>query len=228
MTAPLVEQLGAFFTRANATLLGEAAWNTVMLTVLGCLAGLTLGFAIAFVRTSGSRWAAPARFIAVVYVEIFRRIPFLVVLFLVLFTMQAFAPMISSFVIAVIAISIVSTAFMAEIIRAGFTSVPRQQVEAAEVMNFSRWKIVQLVILPQAWKVILPPAISFFVMLIKDTALASQMGVLELMFAGKTLSNRGHSSLIVFGTILLIYFTMSWPLARLGKHLEIRLGGTKH
>ena len=65
-------------------------------------------------------------------------------------------------------------------------------------------------------------------MFIKDTALASQMGVLELMFAGKTLSNRGHSSMLVFGTILIIYFTISWPLARLGKHLEVRLGGIRH
>ena len=224
----IVAQSGAFFTQANATLLAEAAGNTVLLTILGCLTGLTLGFAIALVRTSVSRWAAPARFIAIAYVEIFRRIPFLVVLFLVLFTMQVVAPMISSFAIAVIAISIVSTAFMAEIIRAGFTSVPRQQIEAAEVMNFSRWKTVRMVVLPQAWKVILPPAISFFVMFIKDTALASQKGVLELMFAGKTLSNRGHSSMLVFGTILIIYFTISWPLARLGKHLEVRLGGIRH
>jgi len=228
MTANIVAQAELFFTRSTAVLLAEAAFNTVYLTVLGCLVGLALGFAIALLRTSHSAWAFPMRIFAAAYVEIFRRIPFLVVLFLVLFTMQALAPMLSAFAIAAISVSIVSTAFMAEIIRAGFTSVPRQQIEAAEVMNFSRWRIVRLVILPQAWKVILPPAISFFVMFIKDTALASQMGVLELMFAGKTLSNRGHPSLLTFGTVLLIYYCISWPVARLGKQLEVRFGGTRH
>ena len=118
---------------------------------------------------------------------------------------------VSLFAIAVIGICIISTAFLSEIIRAGFESVPRQQVEAAAVMNFSRWQTVRHVVLPQAWKVILPPAVAYAVMFIKDTSLASQFGVVELTFAGKVLNNRGFSAILVFGTVLLALFRPVLP-----------------
>jgi polar amino acid transport system permease protein len=74
--------------------------------------------------------------------------------------------------------------------------------------------------MPQAWRVILPPTFGFFVMFIKDTALASQIGVMELTSAGKVLGNKGLPAAWVYGTILLLYFLLSYPLSRLGKRLE--------
>lgn len=219
----IARQAPDFFTSGNLALLASAAANTVLLTVCGSLVGAIAGFLIALMRVSRSPWLIVLKLAATLYVEIFRRIPFLVVLFLVIYFIQAIAPRTSQFGIAVIAICLVSTAFLSEIMRAGLQSVARQQIEAAETMNFSRLLVVRRVILPQAWRVILPPAIAFVVMFLKDTALVSQMGVLELMFAGKTLANRGFSSLLVFGTVLMIYFAMSWPLARLGRYLETRL-----
>ena len=78
-------------------------------------------------------------------------------------------------------------------------------------------------ILPQAWKVILPPAFAFFVMFIKDTSLASQVGVLELTQAGKYFNNNGYSAIFSYGTILVIYFILSYPLTRLGWWMEAML-----
>ena len=121
-----------------------------------------------------------------------------------------------------------SIAYTSEIIRAGFESVPRQQVEAASAMNFSRWKILRNVIVPQSWPVILPPAFAYMVSFIKDTALVSQIGVVELTFAGKVMNNRGYSALLVYGTILILYFILSYPLTRLGAHLEKRLAPIKN
>ena len=83
-------------------------------------------------------------------------------------------------------------------------------------------------VLPQAWRVILPPAFGFFVLFIKDTALASQIGVIELTYAGKVLNNKGFSAALVFGTLLLLYFLISYPLARYGKRLEARLAQSRH
>lgn len=223
MLALILEQAPRFFTLGNAEFLLMAAGTTLALTALGTGVGAVLGFAIALLRTTPSRWLLPLKGLAVLYVELFRRIPFIVVLFLVLYSAQAAAPGVSQFGIAAIGICLVSTAFLSEIMRAGLESVPAQQIEAAQTLNFPRHLIVRRVVLPQAWRVIMPPAIAFVVMFIKDTALASQMGVVELTFAGKTLNNRGFSSLLVFGTVLLIYFAISWPLARLGRHLEARL-----
>ena len=70
-------------------------------------------------------------------------------------------------------------------------------------MNFTYFQILKEIIFPQAWKVILPPAFGFFIMFIKDTALASQIGVMELTFAAKVLNNKGFSPLLSFGSVLI-------------------------
>ena len=67
------------------------------------------------------------------------------------------------------------------------------------------------------------PAFSFFVLFIKDTALASQIGVIELTFAGKVMANKGFPAALTFGTVLVLYFALSWPLARFGRWMEARL-----
>lgn len=219
----IIGEMPRFFTENTMIFLFQAAGRTLAMTVIGCVVGFVLGFLIALLRQADHRLLLPVKLVAIVYVETFRRIPFLVILFLVLFAVQVLAPGASLFGIAVISVCIVSTAFLSEIIRAGLEAVPSQQIEAAEALNFGRARILLHVILPQAWKVILPPAFAFMVMFIKDTSLASQMGVVELTFAGKVLTNRGYSSFLVFGVVLLGYFLMSYPLTRLGAYLEMRL-----
>ena len=101
-------------------------------------------------------------------------------------------------------------------------------MNAVTAMNFTYLETLRYVIVPQAWKVMLPPAFSFFVLFIKDTALASQIGVIELTYAGKVLNNKGFSAALVFGTLLILYFLISYPLARLGAHLEAKLARPRH
>jgi polar amino acid transport system permease protein len=184
--ASLIQQISTFFNYYNVMLLLWGISSTVLLTLIGCGAGFTFGAVIALTRTARSIWLLPLKVLFIAYVEFFRRIPFLVILFIVLFAAQVISPTISLFGIAAISICLLSTSYLSEIIRAGIESVPRPQVEAAEAMNFSRGLTIRQVVLPQAWKVILPPATSFVIMFIKDTSLVSQMGVTELMFTGKT------------------------------------------
>ena len=219
----ILEQAPRFFSPSNLTLLVEAAGVTLAMTLVGCLIGFGLAFVLVFLRQTPGLWAAPLRLLCIAYVETFRRIPFLVVTYLVLFFIQAFVSDASLFTVAVTAICIYAIAYTAEIIRGGLESVPRQQVEAAQAMNLGRLQINFLVVLPQAWPVIVPPAIAFAVSFIKDTALVSQIGVFELTFRGKELNNQGYSGLLVFSTIALCYFLISYPLSRLGQHLERRL-----
>jgi polar amino acid transport system permease protein len=213
----------ALFTLGNVGFLLRGLFMTLLLTILGCSIGLIGGFMFAYIRTGKERWAAPARWITITFIEVFRRIPFLVTLFLVLYTAQMIVPRAPLFWVAVTSVCILSAAYLAEIVRAGLESIPRAQIEAAEVMNFPRWRITMMIVLPQAWKVILPSAVAYMVMFVKDTALASQAGVFELMFAGKALVNRGLDPFLVFATVLLAYFAISWPLARFGRWLEKRL-----
>ncbi|TDV15678.1 amino acid ABC transporter permease [Paraburkholderia caballeronis] len=219
----IVAQAPAFFTAFTFEFILEALLRTLAMTVLGCSVGLAAGFLIATVRFTRAPALAPLRVVLTVFVEVFRRIPFLVNLFIVMFALQGFGAEISLFTIATVSICIVATAFLSEVIRAGLESVPRQQIEAAQVMNFGYLRMLVSVLLPQSWKVILPPAFAFMVMFIKDTSLASQMGVVELTFTGKVLMNRGFSPFLVYGAVLAAYFVLSYPLSRLGAHLENRL-----
>lgn len=219
----IIEEAPRFFTYYNAIFILNAMGTTLLLTALGCLTGFAFGFLIAAIRSTRAAVLLPLRVLMTFYVEIFRRIPFLVTLFIVMFAIQVVSRDISLFTIAIISICMLSTAFLSEIIRAGMESVPRQQVEAAETLNFGFWRTQLRVILPQSWKVIIPPAFAFMVMFIKDTSLASQMGVIELTFTGKSLMNRGFSPFLVYGVVLAGYFVMSYPLSRLGAYMEKRL-----
>lgn len=228
MLERLIKELPRFFSPENVGFLAEGVGMTLALTFMGCVLGFLLAFLLVYMRQTPGWWAFPLRLLAIVYVEIFRRIPFLVITYLVLFFIAVFVDNASLFLIAVIAICIYSTAYTAEIIRGGFESVPRQQIEAAMAMNFSRWKTLTRVIMPQSWPVIIPPAVAFMISFIKDTSLVSQIGVFELTFRGKELNNMGFSALLVFGTIALLYFLMSYPLTRFGAWLEKRLAASRY
>ena len=219
----LLREIANFFTYYNMELILWGIGQTLALTALGCGAGFFFGAIITLIRTSRSLWLVPLKTIVIVYVEFFRRIPFLVILFIVLFAAQVVIPSVSLFGIAAISVCLLSTAYLSEIIRAGVESVHKPQIEAAETMNFTRWRAMIDVILPQAWKVIIPPATSFMIMFIKDTSLASQMGVTELMYTGKILANRGFSGLLVYSVILVCYFAISYPLSIFAAWVEKKL-----
>jgi polar amino acid transport system permease protein len=223
MLERLLEEAPEFFNYYNMVFLLEAAGRTLGMTLIGCTVGFIFGMLIAVLRQSQAPWTLPLRLVAISYVEVFRRIPFLVILFIVLYAIQPMFPQASLLTIATVSICLVATAFLSEIVRAGLESVPRQQVEGAQALNFGPLRTLVTVILPQAWKVILPPAVAFAVMFIKDTSLASHMGVVELTFTGKIFVNRGFSPVLGFGAVLLFYFALSYPLSRLGMYLEKRV-----
>ena len=223
----VVDQLARFFGPDNLGLLWQSVGMTIALTIIGCGLGFAFAFLITLARQSRGLSGAVLRIIVTLFVEVFRRIPFLVVTYLVLFGIAAFVKGASLFLIAIVAICIYATAYLSEIIRTGFESVPHQQIEAASAMNFSRWQTLLHVIFPQSIPVILPPAIAFMIAFIKDTSLVSQIGVFELSFRGKELVNQGMSGLFVFGMIALIYFALSYPLTRLGRWLEKRLASSR-
>jgi len=215
-------------TTYNALFLLRALIATLALSFIGAVTGLAAGFPLSLLRRTRHRAARPFRLAALLYVGLFRRVPFLVTLFVVFFVSQALDANLPLFVVALASVALIATAYLSEIIRAGLDSVPATQREAAAVMNFSSWQSLRHVVLPQAWRVILPPAFSYFLLFIKDSALASQIGVVELTYAGKVLNDRGFPATLVFGTILLLYFAASYPLTRFGAWLEKRLAPSRH
>jgi polar amino acid transport system permease protein len=215
-------------TNADLTLLLTGFVSTFALASIGCLAGFVLGFIAALLRTTRSRAATPVRAGLFAYAVLFRRVPFLVTLMLVFFACQSLQANLSTFTIAAITVCLIAAAYFSEITRGGLESVHVNQWQAARTLNFSHWQTLRYVIVPQAWRAILPPTIAFCVMFIKDTALASQIGVMELTSAGKVLANKGVGAPLVYGTVLLLYFLLSYPVSRLGKRVERKLAAARN
>lgn len=228
MLSLIIAEIPRLFTIYNIILLARAALTTLALSAVGCVVGLLLGSLLTVARLSRQPLLWPLKGVAFLYVEIVRRVPFLITLMTFFFGAQVLGFNFSPLTIAFVSTSVISTAFVAEIVRSGLQAVNRSQIEAAEVMNFSAWQSFRHVRLPQAWPIILPPVFGYFVLFIKDTALASQAGVLELTQAAKILNTKGFSASLVYGSVLLLYFAISYPLARLGVHLEKRVGAARH
>lgn len=221
-------ELTRLFTYYNILLLLEGLVKTLMLSAVGCFIGFFAGFVIAIIATTRAKAVAPLRALAFIYCFLFRRIPFLVTLMLAFFISQYSGLELSTFAVALISVCIIAAAYLGEIIRSGLESVHINQWEAAQTLNFSYLQSLRYVIIPQSLKVVIPPTFSFFVMYIKDTALASQIGVMELTSASKVLTNKGLSATLVYATVLVLYFLISYPLSRLGKRLEKKIAATRN
>jgi polar amino acid transport system permease protein len=203
--------------------LGQEALNTILVSLIGCLIGYLIGFVVATLRLAAIMPAAPVRGLLITLVEAIRRIPFLVLLMCVFFGFQLSGANQSLFVIAVTAVALRMSALAAENIRAGYEAVHQRQWEAAAALNIPPIQALFRIILPQAWRIILPPSTIHTVSMIKETSLVSQIGFLELTFAARALNQRGFSALICFGTILVAYFVISWSFAQVGRRLEKKL-----
>ncbi len=203
----------------------EAAKNTMVLTFTSFIGGLALGLLIALMKLSS---IGPYRWIGSIYVEVFRGLPALLTLFLIGFGIPlAFGTRWGAFLSAIIALSLVTAAYMAETIRAGIQAVPKGQVEAARSLGMSpSWSLVSIV-LPQAFRIIIPPLTNEFVLLIKDTSLVFVLGVSvggrELTKFGRDAlsTNANATPLIVAG---IMYLIVTIPLTQMVAWLERRQG----
>lgn len=220
-------ELSSLATYYNLVFLAKGALTTIALSAFGCILGGLFGTVLAVARLTTGWLSWPLRALALVFTEFFRRVPFLVTLMLCFFAFQFGGLDVSTFTVGCVTVVLIGTAFLSEIVRAGLQSVHPNQWNAAEAMNFTLLQTIRYVILPQAWTVILPPAFGFFILFIKDSALASQIGVVELTYVGKVFNNRGFSAGVSFGVILLVYFMLSYPLSRLGAQLEKKLGTSR-
>jgi polar amino acid transport system permease protein len=212
-----------FFTYWNMVFLGQAALNTLLVSFIGCFIGYVVGFVIATFRLANVMPFAPLRGFFIGWTEMIRRIPFLVLLMCVFFGFQLSGANQSLFVIAVTAVTLRMSALAAENIRAGYEAVHVRQWEAAAVLNIPPLQALFRIVLPQAWKIILPPSTIHTVSMIKETSLVSQIGFLELTFAARMLNQRGFSALMCFGTVLVLYFVISWSFAWVGRYAERKL-----
>ena len=160
--------------------------------------------------------------IASTYVEIVRGIPLLVQLFYIYYALGRFVR-VPDIVAAVIAMSVCYGAYMGEVFRAGIEAVDKGQTEAARSLGFNGTQTMFYVILPQAWRTILPPVGNEFIALLKDTSLVSILAVADLLRRGREFASETFSYFETYTVIALIYLLITLILSKLVSLMEEKL-----
>ena len=159
-------------------LLLSGLWITVGLGVSAILLGLVAGLFLVLLRLYGGVALRP---VAILYIDVFRSIPVLVLLIVIYYALPFVGVRLSPFGAATTALSLVSAAYSAEILRAGIEAVPRGQFEAADSLGFGAVRRMSDIVLPQAVKLVIPPLTSNAINVLKDTALASVVAMPDLL-----------------------------------------------
>ena len=201
-------------------LLLEGAIFTIEITVLSVAIGTVIGLFVGVGRISSIRLI---RWAAAVYVDFIRGTPLLVQIFLIYFALPVVTGIkMNPFVAAITACSINSGAYVAEIFRAGIESIDDGQMEAGRSLGLSWIQTMRYIVIPQAFKRVIPPLGNEFIALLKDSSLVSVIGFEELTRRGQLVIARTYASLEIWICVALIYLAMTLTISRFVAYLERR------
>lgn len=202
-----------------SALLSGLNW-TVFLSLVGFLAGGLVGFGVALARISEN---AIVRRISLAYVNLIQGTPLLILMFVLYFGLPVLGLEMPPLAAACIAMTLFSAAYLGEIWRGCLEAVPRTQWEAADCLALARWERMLLVILPQALRIATPPTVGFMVQIVKNTSIASVIGMAEMTYIGKLINNATFQPFRTYLVIAALYFALCYPLSWLSRRLERKL-----
>lgn len=205
---------------------------TIAIALSAWVVALALGTLLGVLRTVPNRWL---RAIGTAYVELFRNVPLLVQLFIWYFLVpdllpegaqewfkQDLNPTTSAFISVMICLGLFTAARVCEQVRTGIESLPRGQAAAARAMGFTTSQIYKIVLLPQAFRIIIPPLTSEFLNVFKNSSVASLIGLMELLAQTKQTAEFSARLFEAFTLATLIYFTLNMSLMLLMRLVEKR------
>jgi polar amino acid transport system permease protein len=204
----------------DAILFLQGLGNTVLLCVAGLGLGLVIALFVGLARASRFRWLS---WPALLYIEVIRDSPLLMQLYLVFFALPLMGLQVPIFVAGVATLMVNSSAFMAEIVRAGIQAIGKDQWDAARALGMGYLQSMRYVVMPQAARVIIPPGVGLLIGLIKDSSVVSVISYIELTRVGQILTEKTFLSFQVFGIVAALYFVLCYPLSRLAVSAERRL-----
>lgn len=218
-----------FFSGSDARKAFPSIWHAfwtynVKLFLLGEVLILVLALTIALVRQSRSPVMLPLRIVAIVYTDLFRGIPTILLIFMLALGMPALGlqgvPN-SLFFWGLVALVLSYGAYVAEVIRAGIESIHPSQIASADALGLGRLQAMRYVVVPQGVRRVIPPLLNDFVSLQKDTALVGVVGVFDAMFAATDYSNY-HFDFTAYTVVAGYFIVLTVPLARFTDHLQHR------
>lgn len=203
----------------------DATRFTIALSLIAFVGGGLVAGLLTLARIAPVRWVNAT---AVGYTWFFQSTPLLMLLFLTgLGVPRLFAVDVSPWLAASVSLILYTSAYLGDVWRGAIEAVPEGQREAGRALGLSFWRILRLVVLPQAVRLAIAPTVGFMVQIIKGTSLAYIIGFSDLMTVGKRWANApvpGTEPYVIYPLMALIYFALSFPLTRLARRLERRLG----
>jgi polar amino acid transport system permease protein len=211
-----------FFSYFTNVYLLEGALVTIGLTIITLILGIVLGLVLAVMRLSKTKAISRA---AQGYVWVFRGTPLLVQL-IIIYTGLPQLGLVRLGVIesAILGLALNEAAYLSEILRAGILAVPKGQTEAAFSLGLSRWRTFRLVVMPQAFRVIIPPLGNSVNGLLKTTSIASVISMEELLRRGQILMQQRFEVLEIFMVVAILYLVMTSAWDVVQRRLETRFG----
>lgn len=198
---------------------------TVLAAFVIMAIAMVIALPVALARMSRHRLL---RYPATIYVQVLRGTPVLLQLFYLYYVLPFAGIRLEPWTAGILGMSLAYSAYLSEIYRAGIEAIDRGQTEAGLAIGMSRAKIMRIVILPQAIRIIIPPIGNIFIGLFKDTSLLSILTIRELMFEGQLLASTTFQHITIFTLIALLYLAVCWPSAAVIDHFEARLKAVPH
>lgn len=195
---------------------------TIMICVVSGALGTLLGLIFGIARSSPLR---VVRWGASIYTNFIRGIPILIILLFMYFALPLMFPAatLSRGLTAVVGLSVYAGAYMAEIFRGSIEAVPNGQLEAAEALGMHYLLKMRYIVMPQALKIAVPPAVGFLIALVKASSLVSVIGFTDLTRAGRIITAQNQLPLTTYLIVAVLYFVISYPISRFGRWYERRL-----
>jgi len=206
----------------------DGLWMTFKISLITIFFGSLIGAVVGMLRTLDY---AVINYPLGAYIHTLRGTPFLIHLYLIYFILPATGIswlQFEAFPAAVIALSLYTSTYVAEIVRAAIQAVPRGQSEAARSTGMTALQCMWYVVLPQAVKLMIPPMGGVYVIIIKGTSIVSVIGIAELVRAGEHATQRHPKELmVIYGMTALLYFAYCYPVLRLARWAETKFGSVR-
>jgi polar amino acid transport system substrate-binding protein len=206
-------------------LLLEASLLTIEVSLLGMVGAVLLGFTLAIMRVYGP---FPIRWLATIYIELIRGTPLLIQLLILFYGLPNIGIKLEPFVAGVLGLALNYAAYEAENYRAGLLAIPKGQMEAARALGMTQRQGLVHVVIPQSFRLVLPPVTNDFISLLKDSSLVSMVTLVDLTGAYKQIATQTFD---YFGAGLLVaafYLLIGLPFVRLARYTEQRLNPGAH
>ncbi|MDO5068481.1 MAG: amino acid ABC transporter permease [Propionibacteriaceae bacterium] len=213
------------FQGRNLLRLLEGLWVSASIALLAMALSLLLGTALGVVMTTRN---PVVRFLSRTYLDTMRIMPQIVLLFVVFFDLtRYFGVNLDGWAAAVVVFTLWGTAELGDLVRAAITSIPRHQYLSARALGLTPWQVQRSVILPQAVRRLLPSIINLTNRMVMTTPLVALIGVVEVLKTGQQIIDPNRfthpdGALWIYGTILLLYFALCFPISQLARTLERR------